>query len=163
MNFKELFKKTDKKNMSIIYLIFLLGICLMTIDFPQKSTVKEESVQNTPTEALEEKMEDIFSQIQGVGNVRVLINYKSGKETIPAKDTSYSTQNSGTDTSTSEKIVFSSGSQPVVLKEKNPEIQGIIIVAQGGDNIQIKNQLIRSSQALLGIDVNKIEVLKMKS
>lgn len=162
MNIKEILKKTDKKYINIVYLIFLIGICLMTLELPTKKTEPTEQAQNNIiSTTLEEKMENIFSNIQGVGNVKVLINYKSGTEIIPAKDISYSAQNSNTNTN--EKIVLSSGSQPVVLKEKNPEIQGIIIVAQGGDNIQIKNQLIRSSQALLGIDANKIEVLKMKS
>lgn len=166
MDYKSIFKKLDKNKLNIIYIIFLIGLCLITIDIPKKETIKNDTnIQETATENLEEKMEKIFTQIQGVGNVKVLINYKSTQEAVLAKDISYSNNQgeSNNSTATDERIVFSSNSEPVVLKEKYPEIQGVLIVAQGGDNIEIKNQLIRSTQALLGIEVNKIEVLKMKS
>lgn len=165
MNLKELFKNLDKKWLNIIYIIFLAGLCLITIDLPKKEEAEIATPLDTATESLEEKMENTFSQIQGVGKVKVLINYKSSQENVLAKDISYSKNDSDNNnsTSTDEKIVFSNNSEPIILKEKYPEIQGVLIVAQGGDNIEIKNQLIRCSQALLGIEVNKIEVLKMKS
>mgnify|MGYP000724289646 CR=1 FL=1 len=48
---------------------------------------------------------------------------------------------------------------PVVLKEIYPKVKGVIVVAQGGDNVEIKNQIISAVMSLLDLDANKIEVL----
>ena len=40
-------------------------------------------------------------------------------------------------------------------------MKGVIIVAQGGDNVEIKNQLISAVMSLMDLDANKIEVLTM--
>jgi len=42
------------------------------------------------------------------------------------------------------------------------EISGIVIVAEGGDNVIVKDSLIRAAQALFGVSANKVEVFKMK-
>ena len=44
-----------------------------------------------------------------------------------------------------------------------PEIEGVIIVAEGGGDIIVKNSLISAANAALGVPTHKIEVLKMKS
>lgn len=54
------------------------------------------------------------------------------------------------------------GKNPLALKEIEPKIEGIIIIAQGGDNIFIKNELIKSAQTILNVDAHKIHVMKMK-
>ena len=51
---------------------------------------------------------------------------------------------------------------PVVIKEMTAEISGIVIVAEGGDNVLVKDSLIRAAQALFGVPANKVEVFKMK-
>lgn len=40
---------------------------------------------------------------------------------------------------------------PVVIKEMTAEISGIVIVAEGGDNVLVKDSLIRAAQALFGV------------
>ena len=52
-------------------------------------------------------------------------------------------------------------SSPVIIKEMTAEISGIVIVAEGGDDIFVKNSLIRAAQALFGVPANKVEVFKM--
>ena len=47
-------------------------------------------------------------------------------------------------------------------EEMTAEISGIVIVAEGGDNVLVKDSLIRAAQALFGVPANKVEVFKMK-
>lgn len=162
MKFKEFLKKSDKRTLNILYFIFLLGICLMTVDiFPKQKEKNETPQEQTEERDIEERMKDIFSKISGVGNVDVLIYYRSGEETVYAKD--IDSRNGENTSDYQEKTVFAANSEPVAVKKKFPDIEGVLIVAEGGDNIKVKNQLIRSTQALLGVEAHKIEVLKMKS
>ena len=44
------------------------------------------------------------------------------------------------DQNKSETEIAFSNNNPVILKEIYPKVKGVIIVAQGGDNVEIKNQ-----------------------
>ena len=52
---------------------------------------------------------------------------------------------------------------PYVVKTTAPVVEGIVVVAQGGDNISVKENIIASVQVLFNLDVNKIRVVKMKN
>ena len=43
-----------------------------------------------------------------------------------------------------------------------PEIQGVLILAEGGDDARTVSEITKAASALLGISVNKIKVLKME-
>lgn len=122
---------------------------------------------------LEDRLKTTLALVEGVGNVDVMININTGKELITKSD--YITENSITtenslagDTrsiqsdKSQDNTVKINGDEPLILKEISPQIEGVLIVAQGGDNIEIKNALINATNALLGVEVHKIQVLKMK-
>ena len=46
------------------------------------------------------------------------------------------------------------------ILEKFPEIQGVVIVAEGAGNAAVKLEIIRAVQALLEVPNEKIEVFK---
>ena len=53
------------------------------------------------------------------------------------------------------------GSQePVIEKELQPQIEGIIISAQGGGSPQVKAEISEAMEALFGLPAHKIKVLK---
>ena len=51
----------------------------------------------------------------------------------------------------------------VVLKTTEPEVRGVIVVCDGGDNAAVKNGITSAVRAALSVDSNKITVLKMKN
>ena len=125
---------------------------------------------------MEERVEKFFSKMEGVG-VQVMITIAYGKE-VHTEDVnfSYSTTNEedhqgGRREIKSEdiqnKIVMqntgSGSAQPIVLKEKEPERQGILILAEGGDDPRIKQQLTAASETLLGVPAHKVQVFKMNN
>lgn len=101
--------------------------------------------------------------MKGVGEVRVMIEYSEGKESIIAENrkSENNSQSENTQNKNESEIAFSNNN-PVVLKEIYPKVKGVIVVAQGGDNVEIKNQIISAVMSLLDLDANKIEVLTMK-
>ena len=55
------------------------------------------------------------------------------------------------------------GEDTKVIEEMYPEIQGVIIVAQGGKNDKVKSDLTEAVTALLGVQPHKIKVFERKS
>lgn len=54
-----------------------------------------------------------------------------------------------------------SSGEPFIVKEKTPEIEGIVVVAEGGDDIIVKDAISKAAQALFNVPAHKVEVLKM--
>jgi len=138
------------------------------IQTPQQSFYQER--------ALEKRLEEIFSLVEGAGQVRVMISPLGGRETVFAIDT-VQTQNHSVEEdshggsreqrqySSQEQTVIISDRQgtdrPLVLREVEPSVEGIVIIAQGGNNSQVRADLTRAAQAVLGLDAHMIQVLAM--
>ena len=182
--FRNIFK--DKKNYYNILFVIFLGIMLLIISGMFDSNKKEDKsidykeqtlntdiTEDSYEKQLEKRLEEILSKVQGVGNVDVMIVLESGKEIVTKDDnikengtTNEEALNGDkrqitTDKSQSSTVKIS-GDEPLVLKELSPKISGVLIVAQGGGNVEIKNTLIEATNALLGVEMHKIEVLEMK-
>ena len=140
---------------------------------PVKSSGEGDSYE----EELSEKLELLLSQADGVGEVSVMIQVKGSSERVIEKDepftervsndrTDAGTAGSSRETAREETTVYEEtddGRQvPYVVKENAPEIQGVVIVAQGGDRPVVVQNIMEAVQALLQIEVHKIKVLKMK-
>lgn len=184
---RELFKNKDKKSMTNLVAIFVCGIVLLIAanyfgrSFEEKPKEIEETapvMQMTKSfeEEMEMRLEEALALVDGVGKVKVLITLSNGKELVVAEDSQVT--ESGTKESDGSggvresynrqaqdnKIIISDnqGNKPLVLKEIQPGIQGVIIVAEGGDDIYVKDALTKSAVAILGIEPHKVSVLKMK-
>jgi stage III sporulation protein AG len=127
------------------------------------------------TDSIEEKLAATLSQIEGAGDVEVMITYESTSEIVPAisvdKQTSTMTDNrdSGTSTTSTENtqsevvtVGGSSGSSALVLKEISPKIRGVIVVAEGADDITVRLNLLGAVQTLLNVGPRQVDVYKMK-
>ena len=112
-----------------------------------------------------------MSTVEGVGKVEVMITLKSSKESILNKDTPYEEEEetSGDSTrksvSSNEETVLieqNGESVPYVVKELEPEIEGVVVIAQGGENASVQKNITEAVTALFDVSVNKIKVLKME-
>jgi len=65
-----------------------------------------------------------------------------------------------------ESTVYTKDSQgnqtPYVISETAPEIRGVIVVAKGGNNPIIAQQIQEAVMALFHVEAHKIKVMKMK-
>ena len=114
---------------------------------------------NAYVEELENKLSQTLSKVSGAGNVSVVITVESGMQTVLANKTVTTTNSNGTTTEESPIIV---NGKTVVLKELYPKIIGVLIVAQGANNIAVLNKLQQATVSLLNIELNQIEILTMK-
>lgn len=172
--------KKGKKDQWLILL--LIGILLVVIAIPATPENKKEDGQEEETlsdagedsdsyaRLLERRLEEALIQVKGVGKVSVMITLSSSKEKIVEKDRETSTDKSqegesvqNQNSSSSETSVYSgqSGSQsPYVKKTLSPDIQGVIVIAEGGDNPVVIENITEAVQALFGVDTHKIKVMK---
>lgn len=151
----------DKKSLAFIICCLFIGVMLiLSGSGSSKTTIKTEKATDNITTQLEKTL----SQVEGAGKVKVLINYSQSGEKILAYDmeSNVNEKDNGKENNSKSEVVYDGNKMPVILKEYMPKVEGVIIVAQGGNIESVKKQLISGTVALLGIDSHKIEVLKMK-
>ena len=132
---------------------------------------------DTYEKMLEEKLETLLSCMDGVGKVKVMVTLNDRgesvleKDEISSKDNVTETDSSGGSRTTvseekQEAAVFteSDGEKiPYVKKETLPSIEGVVVVAQGGDNPTVQAEISDAVCALFSIEPHKIKVVKMCS
>ena len=60
-----------------------------------------------------------------------------------------------------EKAVMAGG-EPMVINQSNPTVKGVIVTADGADDIKIKRQLTEAVSAVLKVEPHKICIYKRK-
>ena len=124
---------------------------------------------------LEEKTAQTLRQVSGVGEVTVMITLKSGGQKIIEKDQSNTVQTTeeedssgGTraveDQSSDKTSIYTQGadgsSAPYVSKELSPEIEGVVVIADGGDDAVVIQNITEAVQELFGVEAHKIKIMK---
>lgn len=177
--------ENKKKIENLVLITILLIIVIVVMNVPKKEEKNDvekaissqvEYNQLETEETLEERMEKILSYIAGAGNVDVLITYKNGIEQVPMYNTKQNTviteeaDNAGgtrktEETNEEQSIVFKEeGSEktPVVKQTINPEIIGVIVVAEGAESLSVKENLIKAVEATLDVPSHRIQVFARK-
>ena len=153
-------KLKNKKTLEIIF-VFLLSIIalivILSVITPKKT--ENQTSFDKYMENLENKLTTALKKVENVGEVNVVINVCSTPETVLAMETTTTETGSGKKTVTKPVIV---GGETVVLREEIPKITGVLIVAEGANNLLVKSKLINSASTLLDVEPEKIEILTMK-
>ena len=132
--------------------------------------------QVSKEDTLSQKLEAILSQIQGVGEVKVFINYSESSEVVAMyNENSKSSTTEETDTSGGIRKVQETDSQKDIIYQENngtktpmtkkviePKIEGAIITAKGANNIDVKTNIIQAVEAATGLATHKIQVFEMQ-
>lgn len=166
---KGLFRPENKKMRSNILLALLLGILLLAAGRSFSDSKEEELPQTvaateTADRATERRMAEILSKIQGAGQVDVMLTYRQTEEkTIAHNETR---EENGEALRTEQTAILledgDGATQPLVLTETGPVVEGVVIAAQGADSPAVAAALNQAAQALLDVPAHKVAVLKMK-
>lgn len=166
-NFLEKIKR-DKKIAAIVCL-GLVGIIFLTLSelFPQsdeKTNEKKQIVSNDISDSYEENLEKrltaIVSSISGAGQTKVMVTLDSGDENV------YAVKEKSSDGSKErEYVVIDSDKNEsgLLLKVIEPEIRGVAIVCEGADSAKVRQEIVSSVSAVLGISTNRISIAKIKN
>jgi stage III sporulation protein AG len=107
---------------------------------------------------LESELASLLSQMDGVGQVQVMLTLKDSGADVLDKNVKRDGDASETDT-----VVYSGedGEAPYVTNRFAPDVAGVFIVAEGGGNAVIVSDISEAVMALFGIEAHKIKVVKM--
>ncbi|HEY3423283.1 MAG TPA: hypothetical protein VGL27_00695 [Negativicutes bacterium] len=133
-------------------------------------------VNRSYEEILEGKLANLLSQVKGAGAVTVSITLENSSTQEHAKNVvkeSKSIQEKDTtggirttiETKESEQILLSkeNGSdRPVMVQELKPTIKGVLVVAEGAYDSNVKANLTKAVEAGLGVPSYKITVLPQR-
>lgn len=161
----------DNRKIKVIVAIGLIGIILIFAS--EIFTGSDKSAENSSndvfdyeqyTASLESKLEDVISSIDGVGECKIMITLENTNESV------YATNNElkSDDNSVNQKDEYvlyetENGETPVLIKEYMPQVQGVTVICDGGDNRQIQEKIINSVTALFNISASRVSVSKIKA
>jgi stage III sporulation protein AG len=111
-----------------------------------------------------------------VKDVSVIVNLDSSEVKVIEKETETRTQSTDetdrdggqrkvTESSTNQKptiIREDNKEAPIVTKVDKPEVRGVLIVAKGADNIEVKKMIIEAVTRTLGVPSHRVSVLPKK-
>lgn len=172
LKFKEklvnLFQDKNIRNKIIIAAaaIGIILILLSDLNFSSKSA--EESVQAGDyaeyVTTINDQLTGIISNIDGVGDCRVMITLKSSKESVYAENS----ENSSSESSNSENneyVIYNSenGDSPLLLKEEMPQVAGVAVVCSGGDSEAVREKVIDCVCALFNVPSSRVSVAKLNT
>lgn len=187
-NFKLSQEKKEKVAILFLVGVFFLLIATPVSDFSKKNEKKTEkknidiSEETTEIEKnkayidqLENKLEQTIGGMEGAGKVLVMITLKDNGEKILDKNQPYESQTSRskedgkeseqtTIRSDQETVLIEEGGDtaPIVIQEFYPDIEGVVVVCEGGDNSELALHIKEAVVALFSIDAHKIVVCKLQ-
>lgn len=184
--------KRKIENLVFFVVILIITVVAINLIWNGKKNTKQQSINdsskklatnennNTNNETinsnnLEEKLKNILSKIQGVGNVEVCLNYSESSEIVAmynenskVSTTEESDKSGGNrkiqETDTQKDIIYQEENgkkTPITQKTIQPKIEGAIITAKGVNNATIKNNVIQAVEAVTGLATHKIQVFEM--
>ena len=162
--------KNDKSNQNKWYKMILLCACgafgIFLILFGSSGSTEDKNstdsagvVQEYSAEkyaqTLEARVRELCSRVSGAGEVSVFVSLRGGYKTVYAFDTQSSSSGYK-----SEIVLSGSGSDKsaIVCAYENPEIAGIGVVCEGGNNAYVRQQIISLVSAALDVSTHKIFV-----
>lgn len=126
---------------------------------------------------LEKRLTEALTQMENVGKVEVMITLKSSRELVVEKEqpVSRSTTNEKdsqggsrivSEMESGENTVYrteGNASEPYVIKTLTPQIEGVLVVAQGAGQGTVNRTIVEIAEALFGVEAHKVKVVKMGS
>jgi stage III sporulation protein AG len=188
-NFMNLFRKNKNKSLNFLISIGLMGLLMLSF---AKITSQEKSLDSTGVSSIEsidnsgidtdpqlfqsemeKRLEQILSQIEGAGRVKVMVTLESEGYVEPAynsidnkrvteENDSEGGVRSITEIQANKQVVLlnkGGKEEPLLVKKIEPTVKGVLIVAEGGNSSQIVDRITKATSTLLGVPLYKIKVL----
>jgi len=140
---------------------------------PSTNTTEVNQKMDRYEKEYESELAEILSQIVGVDDVSVVVNLDSTEEDIiymdqrnteqvtTEMDTKGGNRSIRNETDDRKPAFYQDrdGEKPLIVKKLKPKIRGILVVARGVENLQVKAAVIEAIQRTLDVPVHRISVL----
>jgi stage III sporulation protein AG len=126
--------------------------------------------------AYESQLKEALDEMLGTDDVKVIVNIDSTEEKVLEKNkvsksqiTDETDREGGKrkvqDSSVDEELVIirdGDSEVPIVVETKKPEIRGVLVVAHGAENIQVKKWIVEAVTRALGVPSHRVAVMPKK-
>ncbi|WP_044747870.1 stage III sporulation protein AG [Bacillus alveayuensis] len=143
--------------------------------FGQKQDTKVKTIAEYE-ERYAEQLKAALEAIAGVEDVTVVVNIDTTETKVLEKNratqqkTTEETDPQGgkrkiEDNSLNEEVVIIRQGEeetPIILTTKKPEIRGVLVVAKGADNIQVKKSIVEAVTRVLHVPSHRVAVMPKK-
>jgi stage III sporulation protein AG len=133
----------------------------------------KDSIMKDYEDRYENQLKEALEQIAGVSDPTIVVNVESTERKVYEKNNSSQTQvtketdreggnRSIEDQSSDEQLVIIRKGEeevPIILETKKPKISGVLVVAKGADNIQVKKWIIESVTRVLDVPSHRVAVM----
>ena len=164
--------KKEKGLFIKLAICLVAGIILMSLGSGKKDDTATNTGTSSPQEAasttlsesyyseekqLEDKLVSILSEVKGAGTVPVALTFEQGAEYVYAEENNEKQSTDQSETSTSLAQINDS---PVLIKQRLPEVKGVVIVAEGAGDALVKERLYQATKSLLGLSTSQIAIIE---
>ena len=164
--------KKEKGLFIKLAICLVAGIILMSLGSGKKDDTATNTGTSSPQEAasttlsesyyseekqLEDKLVSILSEVKGAGTVTVALTFEQGAEYVYAEENNEKQSTDQSETSTSLAQINDS---PVLIKQRLPEVKGVVIVAEGAGDALVKERLYQAAKSLLGLSTSQIAIIE---
>ena len=177
IKFKDVFNKLskNKKNLVLALCSVLALVLLLVSEFTSTNSSDNSEKPNNYVSSenyikeQEEKLKELLEAIDGAGEVEVMITLESCYENVYLKDKNLKTESGNGDFKEESDETYimaktsSNTQEGVIIKEYEPVVKGVAVVATGGESEKVKMAIIETVSAVFNIDSTKISVEKMKT
>lgn len=183
--------KKGRRGIENLVIILILGVIIIIVAssfFSEEDVTGKENKLNqavvitpdTPRDELgelEQRLEQILSEIEGAGHVKVMITGISDGEVVhvfnQVEESSLQEEqdekgivNKTDEIRREQELAFMDGNSgeriPVISKKLRPEIRGVVVVADGAGSSVVCRNITSAVEVLMGIPAHRIQVLKRK-
>lgn len=145
-------------------LVLLVGLGLMLLPDRSEPAPEQSIAEAEPVRDLGAQLEGILSQIEGAGQVRVLLTEESGRETVYQTDSQSDSDDSGT-RRTDDTVLVEDSSRTetgLVRQTLEPRYRGAVILCRGADQPRVKLAIVEAVRCVTGLRTDQISVQTMK-
>lgn len=155
---KERIRKSfdTEQKVKLYFTLAALCIVLLLLIKPSADTPEPTPAAAPPepeesySEALERSLEEIISQIQGVGKVSVMVTVEGTAKKVYAADKSES------DSKNDEKTVILGSKEALLESTEYPRVKGVLVVCSGGKSAAVKEKVVDAVSTVLEIPTSKV-------
>lgn len=146
---------------------------------PAKEEVQRDDSLTAAEKELESRLEKVLGSVAGAGSVQVTVTLSSGQENVFAQNINKQNRiieekdQAGGNRKTTEvneqgSLVFAETlnggkDDPVLIKAKRPEVAGVLVLAEGAKDPELREKLAQAVETLLDIPPHKVTVLAKES
>ena len=177
------FQRLTENRMNLILICAVTGIILIAASYiwdeqaePAESVSDAGTLLSADTRTLEQRLSEMVSRIDGAGRSCVMVTMDSTREAVYAQDlretedTSSSSESGRTTESgnisreqTHILMDRGSGKEPLVEKQIEPQVRGVMILCEGAENPVVEQRVTEAVKTVLGIPASRICVEKISN